>query len=338
MILRWLTGVFGTALFVVALGLADARQAAADIESVSQTNRSSYPATGAKYPETVLQTRPERLAFNIGHNASPTTYVTKADTWTIGNYALGYAISDSLLIATSPWIWTSYNTMNLTAKYIVPISSRARAGIFSAYFQSYQSKPFLRCESDWACRDDGTFRRLQVSDENGFPVRTISNFPWHARVDRYQFQTLTTHALFGLDLTHTTIHAGLKYSYFFNDDNPYSLRMDPGVDAIRGQIDVTALFENRLSERLRLNLEAGTLGLNFLQPYLHVGASIAIVFPRVLVQLGGSLSGRFADFGTSAFFTPAFDQRVHTSRDGQLYFSRYLTSAIHPELQVQYFF
>ncbi|CAN5727955.1 hypothetical protein BH10BDE1_BH10BDE1_30050 [soil metagenome] len=290
-----------------------------------------------KFPETVLKTEPDRLAFEIGHNATPTSYAMKAKTWTVGQYGAGYALSDSLFIATSPWIWASYNTMNLTAKWIKPVTSKVRAGFFAAYFQSYEATPFLKCSSEWACGGaepiDGLVR---MPDGTVYPM---ANSPYFVQVTRYQFQAAVAQALLGVDLGRFTVHSGLKYSYFFYDDYPYSLRMDPGDDAIRGQLDATVLIEHRLNERVRLNFEFGSLGLTDLEPYLHLGTSITLMSPRWLVQLGGSMTGKLGDVGSDTFWTPGvFDQRLHASREGQQYFGRYLTSAVHPEVQIQYFF
>ena len=49
----------------------------------------------------------------IGHNVTPTTDMLKSGVTTVGTYAMAYGFSDSFFIATSPWIWGSYNTANV---------------------------------------------------------------------------------------------------------------------------------------------------------------------------------------------------------------------------------
>lgn len=272
--------------------------------------------------------RREKLSIEIGHNATPTTWMMPKNTWTVGPYGVAYQAAEDLMIATSPWLWYSYNTANLNLKWVKRISSGLRVGVFSSYFESYESRPFIHCEDKWRC--DGT---LIVS--NG----KVYGTGYGRYVDRYQFQALTNQALLSFDASRFTITSALKYSYFFNDDKPYSLRPDPGTDKIRGQIDLTFLVEKPLANHVQLNVEFGSLGLNDLEPYLHLGSSVSVIFSRWLVQLGGSLTTRFSSIGTDEFWDPgAFEQRVHTSKEGQLYNGRYLVMGLHPEIQVQYFF
>lgn len=240
----------------------------------------------------------------IGHNATPTTYALPAHTITIGNYGVGYSPSDTTLIATSPWIWTSYNTANIVGKWAKPVSDRWRIGAFAAYFRSVEDRPLIK---------DGALQR-------------------------YQFETAALQALASYQWHRTIVHAGLKYSYFINDDRPYSLRMDPGDESIRDQLDLTMLVEQKISEKMRLNFEFGILALTALRPYGHVGISWCVLLDSWLLQLGASYTAQWASVGTDQFWTPGTgNNRWKSNSDGQLY-TGYMVTALHPEIQIQYFF
>jgi hypothetical protein len=117
--------------------------------------------------------------------------------------------------------------------------------------------------------------------------------------------------------------------------------MDPGSDSIRGQLDFTQLTEIKLANpHYRLGLEAGVLGVNYLYPYLHLGTSLTYLTPRWLVQVGASYTIQVRElFQESGWHPGRFDSRLHTSQsDGQIYYFRYLQTALHPEIQLQYYF
>ena len=115
--------------------------------------------------------------------------------------------------------------------------------------------------------------------------------------------------------------------------------MDPGDDSIRDQFDLTFLVEQKITEKMRLNFEFGTLALNALQPYGHVGFSLAVLLDSWLVQLGGSYTAQWGSIGSDQFWTPgAGNNRWKRTSDGQFFGTGYLVTALHPEIQVQYFF
>lgn len=263
------------------------------------------PQSELKGPLQSVDLKSAPKSIFIGHNATPTTYSMRAHTITVGNYGVGYSPSDSLLIATSPWIWTSYKTANLVAKWTRPVGDRWRMGAFAGYFRSL---------------DDGPL-------------------PADGVLNRYQFETAALQALASYEWSNAVVHAGFKYSYFVNDDRPYSLRMDPGDESIRGQLDLTFLIEQKIAEKMRLNLEFGSLALSGLQPYLHLGASWALLMDSWLLQLGASYTAQWGNIGRDNFWTPGYrDNRWKRTSNGQYTGTGYLVSALHPEVQVQYFF
>ncbi len=54
----------------------------------------------------------ETKSVLFGHNLTPTTHTLKKGVWTVGNIVLGNGITDRLTIATSPWLFSSYNMYN----------------------------------------------------------------------------------------------------------------------------------------------------------------------------------------------------------------------------------
>lgn len=113
-------------------------------------------------------------------------------------------------------------------------------------------------------------------------------------------------------------HFNFKFSYFFNDDRAHSIRIDPGADEIRGQVDATVLVEHRASRKLRFNFETGFLGLNAVVPSGHLGLSTSWMSEFWLVQFGASMTWRLPNTGPRMFeYLGASDTGFHTAKDGQ---------------------
>lgn len=258
----------------------------------------------------------------IGHNTTPLAASLPAGTWTVGNYAAGVAVSDSVFVATSPWIWSSYNTANAHLRFTTPFRERQRHGVFLSYFESLPSGPLL---------EKGNF----VSPKNSFfsasPAQTI----------RYQWQSGSVHLISSYDLTSDiAVNFNLHYAYFWNDDFPYSIRMDPGDDAIRDQVDFTTLTQIRIPHtQLQWLIELGLLGLNYQMPYLQIGTSLSHLSGNWLFQMGASFSVPMNEVTKkSGWQWGRYDDRLHHTKNGDAYIERYLQTALHPEVQIQYFF
>lgn len=261
--------------------------------------------------------------FLIGHNVTPTAATPAKNTYTVGTYAAGVGLTNKIFVATSPWIWTSYNTANIHLKYIEPITHRFRVGGFASYFESYDSAPFL------------TEDRTNVHSSSGTTTANVAN------TNRYQWKSASAHFLGSYDVSNAvTTNVNFHYGYFFNDDFAYSIRMDPGRDSIRGQMDLTTLTSIKIPDSdVKLLFEFGTLGLNYMYPYLQVGSSIAYADGDWLFQLGASYTVAWNEARYRSGWVPGrYDSRVHYTRDGQAYSERYLQTAMHPEIQLQYLF
>lgn len=291
----------------------------------------------AKLP---TKTRSSKTVF-LGHNASPSSYALGAGQVTAGNFGIAAGITDQITIATSPWLWASYEAANVHLKWINERNNGARVGALVSYFETFGDKPFLRCVrdlGDYFCPNQSSEVVEQRRQANGLGYEydeAVSAFP-----DRYQFQAIAAHLLYGIDSGRKSYHFNFKFSYFFNDDRAYSIRVDPGSDEIRGQLDATVLVEHRFNQTLRFNFEAGFLGLTAIVPSGHVGISSAWAAGSWIAQLGASATWKLPNTGPGMIENIGVsDVGFHTAKDGQYYYGgRYYESSIHPELQIQFFF
>ncbi|MBN8539245.1 MAG: hypothetical protein J0L82_02570 [Deltaproteobacteria bacterium] len=318
--------IFAVAIPIVALG------------SISTESRVATLAESlAALPE--ISDRPETVF--LGHNATPSSYALGAGQITAGNFGIAAGITDQVTIATSPWLWASYEAANVHLKWITPRSNGSRIGAMVSYFETFDDRPFLKCVGEWEgylCPNQPAEIVEQRRQANPLGYRfteSVSALP-----NRYQFQAITTHMLYGIDNGRRTYHFNLKFSYFFNDDLPYSIRIDPGTNEIKGQVDATVLIEHRFSSQARLNFETGFLGLNAIVPSGHIGFSAGWTSGFWLAQIGASATWRLPNTGPNMFvFLGESDIGFHTAKDGQHYYGgRYRQSSIHPEVQIQYFF
>jgi hypothetical protein len=90
------------------------------------------------------------------------------------------------------------------------------------------------------------------------------------------------------------LHASVGYQYFIDDSRPYSLRLDSG-NQDRFNLSFGLLHEIHFFRRAGIFLETALLGLNYVSPYLHVGASAFYEWSWGVLQLGLSRSTSLAD-------------------------------------------
>lgn len=273
--------------------------------------------------KTPVASRARERSVVVGHNVTPTAFTPKKGTWTVGNYALGVGITDSVFLATSPWVWTSYNTANIHLKVSTPVNRKVRVGFFASYFESYKSDDFL------------------VKQPTGLHASTLSSESEVSDTNRYQWQSTSAHLVSSIEASdNVTVNLNAHYAYFWNDDFPYSIRMDPGRDSLRGQVDLSTLTEIKVkNSQMSWLFELGALGINYASPFLQIGSSLVYKDQSWLVQFGASYSVAFNEARYQSGWVPGrYDSRTHYTADGQAYRQRYLQTALHPEVQVQYFF
>ena len=321
------------AALLVLVGTQETRSAAT-IEKLSRPEGDAQLAASPSRPGQVAVKRGKRKSALVGHNVTPTTETLGQGVVTAGNYAVAVGLTDSVFIATSPWIWGSYNTANIHLKWGHALDRRSRVGVFASYFQSYDSYPLTSGPAA------GQMART-VNDRFGRPTTVTTRY--YDSLRRYQWESSSLHALYSYEPAQfASLYFNLHYAYFWNDDYAYSIRMDPGKDEIRDQIDATMLAALRLGplSGFRLLLEGGALGLNYLYPYLQVGSSLAYASDSWLFQVGASATMQFREAMYASGWSPGrHDTRLHYSLSaGQYYTGRYLQTAVHPEIQIQYFF
>jgi hypothetical protein len=198
----------------------------------------------------------------LGHNLTPTTYGLSKGGVTAGTYALAYGLSDQWTIATSPWLIVNYNMATVITRITTaPGEQLPRAALEVSYFKTI---PML----------------------------------WN----RYTQESLFIRATgsFSLGPSHV-MHLSAGYQYFFDYARPFSLRLVPPWDTETPQtLSASTLQEIHLSDHLGVFLEAGLLGVNYLHPYLHLGASFFWKWDWGLLQAGlsrSSLMTSAVDYG-----------------------------------------
>src|SRR5690606_4860169 len=76
--------------------------------------------------------------FILGHNLTPTTALLGEGDVMVGTYAAGYGLTDTLTVATSPWLDISYSMPNLGLKYALPSGSDSTSFVAEGlYFKTY---------------------------------------------------------------------------------------------------------------------------------------------------------------------------------------------------------
>lgn len=314
----------------------------AALGSTAAESQANSPIDSLNKPKSELSELADTSkAIFLGHNVSPSSYSLRAGHFSAGNFGIAAGITDQVTLATSPWLWSSYEAANIHMKWITERSKGSRVGAMVSYFETFGDQPFLKCVGDWEgylCPNQTAElveERRQANPMGYRFMEAISALP-----TRYQFQAVATHFLYGVDDGRQTYHFNLKFSYFFNDDRAYSIRIDPGSNEIRGQVDATVLIEHRANRKLRFGFETGFLGLNAVVPSGHLGLSTSWMSEFWLFQFGASMTWRLPNTGPRMVEElGASDTGFHTAKDGQFYYGgRYHQSSIHPELQLQYFF
>lgn len=291
--------------------------------------------------EVSTQLKSHTKSFFIGHNLTPATEIPQKGTWTVGSYAVGYALTDEILVATSPWIYVSYNTNNVHMKYSHMLTPKSDIGFFASYFDSNDSTNLMNANPSSPNVPTGPGGFAVPGGGPGSTSSTTTTTTVSSGMNRYQWHSYSLSGLYSYRWSEaTTEYFNLKYSYYFNDEMPYSLRMDPGDDSIRDQWDASTLWRFSADRHVCFDVELGVLGMNYVKPFAHSGLSIGYQGENWMLQLGGSYTLALEELGSSsALQVGRYDQRVHYSESTKQYYTeRYLQVAVHPEIQLQYSF
>jgi hypothetical protein len=139
-------------------------------------------------PKAVSSTYDLETPVLLGHNLTSTSYTLKKNQLTVGTYLVGYGITDSFMISTSPWIDLLYNMPMINARYLVTQLDDFRVLVDANYFKTF---PYLRNMYE----QNSTFARIVASEK-------FSSF--------------------------YTLHGSFGYQYFWDENAPYSLDPTPG--------------------------------------------------------------------------------------------------------------
>ncbi len=281
------------------------------------------------------------IAFEgFGHNQTQSSDLLKSGQCTIGNYVLGCGVSNQITLATSPWLFVNYEAANIHIKFGHRDSDGDSRATLLSYFRTLpRSRPFLEC------KQDGDFFCPYQSSEI-ISLRRTSNptsyqelEAYQSLVDGYSFEVAAINFIETHQFSDFSIVYGFKYSYFFNEDRPYSLRINPGTPDIKGQVDASLLLRIVTSPNSKLNLEAGLLAITAIYPAGHLGLSFQVDLNSIFVQLGVSFSWhlRQKPWEALAHVGQSSDEVFQDSR-GAYYYGRYYQSSLHPEVVVQFLF
>lgn len=230
----------------------------------------------------------------FGHNLTPTTYTLSKGVLTLGNYILGYGVTDKLTIATSPWLYADYNMYSAVVRTRGEIGSHTHASE----------------RLDWAFQ--AMYLKTGKVGKSNYQMTAVNS----SFVVKHDFESFYS------------LNLALNYMYFFDETAPYSLRREPyNNDAY--QWSISSLQEIRLPGNFGFMAEAGMLGLNYKYPEIHIGLSMYHRSKYSLIQLGfsqtytsGTLSRMFVtdQSETIAVVGPGRDFSMHPEIQIQLFY------------------
>lgn len=123
----------------------------------------------------------------FGHNMSGNSYTLKQGQCLFSTYVAACGVTDQILVGTSTWMLSSYNSHNLAFRYASDLNSKYRVGVQSIYMKSYDTS------------------------ERYYEMET------------WRTQFILTNKI-DSKLTH---HYNLTYEYFYDETVPHSLRREP---------------------------------------------------------------------------------------------------------------
>lgn len=271
-----------------ALALQDASSSAAELD------RPRTPSSGG------FKSR------SVGHLVTSNTQTLKQNEISLGTLYAGIGLTDEWMIVVSPFVIGQYEMANAQIRWGREIGKQKRVGLDLAYFKTFGAKAEVdqKWEEYCALFDD--------CGESKHPIG-FASFKMEAAVLK-----LSVSEMLG-NWYRASVTGG--YYYYFDDERPFSLRMDPQNNDPYA-ISLTTLNEFRMSETNYLNIEAGFWGLNYTYPYYHLGLSYSYQGDSYLLGLG-----------LSHTFSPQFP------REKSRAFAGYESgSSTHPEVQIQAFF
>lgn len=184
----------------------------------------------------------------FGHLLTPTTYLPKSDTVTVGSHVAGYSFNDNVLVGTASFLLLFYNSPNIYVKFGDKINKRQRWAVQANYLKSTDSYSLVEKE--------------------------------------YIMDALMVWGIWSYQVTNFyTFHTSINYMNFFNEGNPHSLRREP-FNGQPYQFSITTLHDVRVSKKFGLASEFGVLGVNYRIPNLHGAVSFRYMNKNLMLQFG----------------------------------------------------
>jgi len=247
---------------------------------------------------------------SIGHLLTSNNYTLPQNGTSIGSMYAGYGITDQWTVVTSPFVWASFYMLNFTSRYATSISTREKIGFDLGYFKTLESHT---SEYKGLCSRTYSGAQIDACAQQLERTRGFKNFQMEAASTKLSYTRLLRPSY--------RFSFSLSYFYYWDDRRPFSLRMDPQNND-KYSLSLTTLHEIQINKKKYINLEAGFWGLNYHFVYYHIGASYSYQTENWLWSLGASST-----------LNPSFPK--NREREFNFYNS---SIAIHPEIQIQYFF
>jgi len=207
-----------------------------------------------------------------GHNLSATSKTLKHRQTSVGTYTIAHGLTDTMTLATSPWLAIAYNMPMVLLRNRFPIhhGSLEAIAIDVAYFKTVGNK------TDLLFIQESLFLR-------GITTLNVSSF-WDT-------------------------HINLGYQYFFDYTRPYSLKPDSfllGPNSSEGPhtLSFSSLNDFAITKKVGVNIELGILGLNYTLPFWHLGGSAYYNTNNWYFQAGYSYSWRTYHYRKEQLYHP----------------------------------
>lgn len=256
---------------------------------------------------------------SLGHLLTSNNAMLKKNEIAFGSLYVGYGITDSWTVATSPFVYMMFLTSNFATRWAQNISATQRVGFEFQYFKSFGAEsPNDRSWREFCGMGEpipfgSKIQRWNDCDGKWNYPNGFESIQMEAYASKFTYSNRIT-PFYKINLTSS-------YFYYIDDERPFSLRMDPQNDD-RFALSLTTLHEMRITENIFLNFEAGIWGLNYTYPYIHAGTTFNVQNKHFLAGVGASTT-----------FSPSFPQekvRLFRGYDSRMSF--------HPELQIETFF
>jgi hypothetical protein len=240
----------------------------------------------------------------FGHNLSGTGATMRKGQCSVGIQLLGCALSDRLMIGTSPWLLKDYQMASAFVRFRVI----EKEGFGFAYQAAYYRT-----------------QKRQIE-----PL-TLSPYDMEAMWNQWIFSVQSSESVW--------VHLNQSTNYYFRERSPFSLRR-PSNSTSPWQFNSSLLIESRLNDGFFIAGEIGLLDVGRAPQHFHLGASLGRKTPTWQWHGGFSISAagealdsfRRTDYGMMLGQTWEGHDSI---KDEELLRQDF---SLHPEFAIQFFF